>query len=100
MSSRSEASFCVTGDTLTKISAAAIAQSHKKNPHIKMDVDEKTVLLHPAAQAVLMDLVPIISVFARHAPRQKEAVIAAFNHAGKYTLMVSELIDFVIYLRF
>jgi cation-transporting ATPase 13A1 len=38
----------------------------------------------------LKDLVPLISVFARHAPHQKEAVVAAFNHGGYHTLMCGD----------
>ena len=52
--------------------------------------EEKIVLLDPIAQAVLTKLVPLISVFARHAPHQKEAVLAAFNHGGFRTLMVGD----------
>ena len=59
----------------------------KENGQEDAYIDTKTVLLHPDAQTTLQRLVPLISVFARHAPRQKEAVIAAFNGAGRYTLM-------------
>jgi magnesium-transporting ATPase (P-type) len=80
---RAEASFSVTGDVLVQVAAAAVTASHSKNQHL----DEKHVLLHPDAQSVLAKLVPLVSVFARHAPHQKEAVIAAFNHGGYCTLM-------------
>jgi cation-transporting ATPase 13A1 len=55
-----------------------------------MKKDEKQVLFHPAAQAVLKELVPFVSVFARHAPRQKEAIIAALNLGGYNTLMCGD----------
>ena len=35
-------------------------------------------------------MAPIVSVFARHAPRHKEAVIAAFNASGSHTLMCGD----------
>jgi manganese-transporting P-type ATPase len=35
-------------------------------------------------------LVPLISVFGRHTPHQKEAVVAAFNAAGYRTLMCGD----------
>lgn len=89
---RSEASFCVSGAVLTKVASAAV-RFHGSIISKGGDTgvtDDKNLLLHPAAQSVLKDLVPIISVFARHAPRQKEAVIAAFNLAGRHTLMCGD----------
>jgi len=47
-------------------------------------------LLGSSAQNVLKMLVPCVSVFARCAPRQKEAVITALNGAGRYTLMCGD----------
>jgi hypothetical protein len=49
--------------------AAIQANPHSKPKSLTASKDEKTVLFDPAAQKVLKDLVPIISVFARHAPR-------------------------------
>ena len=89
MISSDEASFCISGAVLAKVAAAAVRcnPGHSKSP---MLTDEKTVLFHPAAQAVLKDLVRLIAVFARHAPRQKEAAVAAFNLSGRYTLMCGD----------
>ena len=39
---------------------------------------------------VRKDIAMDISVFARHAPRQKEAIIAAFNAGGKTSLMCGD----------
>lgn len=52
--------------------------------------DEKQVLLHPASQLFLMEIVPLCAVFARCNPRQKEAIIAAFNLGGFITLMCGD----------
>ena len=41
-------------------------------------------------RTVLQKIVPLVSVFARHAPRQKEAVIAALNGNGSVTLMCGD----------
>jgi cation-transporting ATPase 13A1 len=81
-SMRDKASFCISGDILAKIANASLQHELSKGHR-----DEKHVLLHPDAQAVLAKLVPLISVFARHAPHQKEAVIAAFNCSGHCTMM-------------
>ena len=84
------AGICVAGDTLTKLAIEAVRQKAQIIGGSSLDsgiVDTKTVLLHPDAQSTMQNLVPLISVFARHAPRQKEAVIAAFNGAGRYTMM-------------
>ncbi|KAL9179232.1 hypothetical protein ACHAXT_008522 [Thalassiosira profunda] len=83
------ASFCVAGDVLTKLAIHAV----ELNTAVKSgpaQIDDRTVLNHPAAKAALSQLVPIISVFARHAPRHKEAVIAAFNASGRHTLMCGD----------
>ena len=48
-----------------------------------------TLLSKPALSS-LRSIVPHVSVFARHAPKQKEAVIAALNEAGRYTMMCGD----------
>jgi P-type ATPase of unknown pump specificity (type V) len=90
LSTRSISAVCVTGDTLTRIAIDAVRQKLNGETGSSTFVDPKTVLLHPDAQALLQKLVPVISVFARHAPRQKEAVVAAFNGAGRITLMCGD----------
>lgn len=86
-----EAAFCVTGAVLEKVTAAAVQASPVTSSKTTLPPkDEKTVLFDPAAQEVLKVLVPLISVFARHAPRQKEAVIAAYNLSGRHTLMCGD----------
>lgn len=77
-----DASFCLTGDILVQVATSLLATEEGNDAVFS----EKTLLMHPRVQSVLKELVPIISVFARHAPHQKEAVVAAFNLAGKYTL--------------
>jgi cation-transporting ATPase 13A1 len=89
MVQKSEIAVCVTGDILNKIAIDAINAKRSKRGQ-EVYLDPKTVLLHPAAQAVLQKLVPLVSVFARHAPRQKEAVIAALNGNGSITLMCGD----------
>ena len=49
------------------------------NQLIEQPTDEKQILLHPATQDVLKDIVPMCAVFARCNPRQKEAIVAAFD---------------------
>jgi magnesium-transporting ATPase (P-type) len=74
------AAVCVTGDTLTKIATDAV---RKKMDSKDSYIDPKTVLLHPDAQSTLINLVPLISVFARHAPRQK------VSSSEQYPLLLS-----------
>ena len=77
--------ICLSGQVLDEI-GRALLQDQK-------DVvvgNAEQILFHPYVQAFLKELVPSISVFARHAPRQKEAVIAAFNEAGFKTLMCGD----------
>ena len=86
------AAICVSGDVLTKVAMDAVQmKARNDNEQRNVNIDVKTVLLHPDAQVTLQNLVPLVSVFARHAPRQKEAVVAAFNGAGRYTLMCGKL---------
>ena len=77
--------ICMSGQVLDEI-GRALLQDQK-------DVvvgNAEQVIFYPHVQAFLKELVPSISVFARHAPRQKEAVIAAFNEAGFKTLMCGD----------
>jgi cation-transporting ATPase 13A1 len=86
-----EISLCVSGDTLLKLALAVVQESSSVEGIAGLaKKDEKHVLLHPAVQEMLKELVPLISVFARHAPRQKEAVVAAFNLRGYHTLMCGD----------
>ena len=87
-------SLCVTGDALLKL-AIALAKEATVDQDETVIVsltkkDEKHVLFHPQVQDKLKELVPLISVFARHAPRQKEAIVAAFNLGGLHTLMAGD----------
>ena len=51
---------------------------------------EESGLLTAPALAALSTIVPYVSVFARHAPRHKEAVVAALNLCGKFTMMCGD----------
>eukprot|EP00977_Amphora_coffeiformis_P013872 scaffold3763_cov165-Amphora_coffeaeformis.AAC.23 len=84
---KGEASFCLTGDCIADIANLAMSSGSKDPVSTK---DEKALLLNPRVQRALLNLVPFVSVFARHAPYQKEAVVAALNHAGHTTLMVGD----------
>ena len=84
-------SFCISGETLVALAHHAVqASSSSPMPMRSSTLDETNLLLGPASQSVLKQLVPIISVFARHAPHQKEAVVAAFNNGGSQTLMCGD----------
>ena len=89
MARNNEVAFCISGDVLVALATTALCmeQGHQTMPS---QIDEKGVLLSPSAQKALQTLVPIISVFARHAPHQKEAVVAAFNAGGNRTLMCGD----------
>eukprot|EP00980_Cylindrotheca_fusiformis_P026148 scaffold15472_cov117-Cylindrotheca_fusiformis.AAC.12 len=82
-----EATLCISGDILQKL-VMSIVDREEVVPMLKKE--EKHALFHPSAQAILKDIVPLVSVFARHAPRQKEAIIAAFNLGGYKTLMCGD----------
>jgi len=84
-----KANFCVSGDVLAKLANHAIEMPTVGGKTFEVD-DERVVLNHPAARLALSHLVPLCSVFARHAPRHKEAVIAAFNASGRHTLMCGD----------
>lgn len=83
------ANFCVNGDVLTKVANHAVRMATTNNSLVA-SLDDRAVLNHPAAMKELSRLAPIISVFARHNPRQKEAVISAFNSSGRHTLMCGD----------
>ena len=82
--------LCVSGDTLQKLAATIVQRHQLDDTSIGHVTDEKQVLLHPATQNILRDIVPMFSVFARHNPRQKEAIVAAFNLGGFITLMCGD----------
>ncbi|KAL7459250.1 hypothetical protein ACHAWC_011327 [Mediolabrus comicus] len=85
---KGEAAVCITGDVLGKLAVWAIERaSPEKSASV---IDERTALNHPAARTELALIAPLVSVFARHAPRHKEAVIAAFNASGAHTLMCGD----------
>lgn len=91
MSKQGEAAFCISGDALVSLASLAVQlERSTEMPTRVSTLDEKHLLLSPASQSVLKMLVPIVSVFARHAPHQKEAVVAAFNHGGFQTLMCGD----------
>jgi cation-transporting ATPase 13A1 len=77
--------ICLSGQTLDEIGWALVEKQQQN-----FVVDAEQILFQPSVQAFLKELLPSISVFARHAPRQKEAVIAAFNEAGYKTLMCGD----------
>ncbi|KAL3915148.1 MAG: hypothetical protein SGILL_005782 [Bacillariaceae sp.] len=82
--------LCVSGDVLQKLVLRVVEESKSKSALKRQPTDEKQLLLHPEAQALLKDIVPLVQVYARHAPRQKEAIIAAFNLGGFKTLMCGD----------
>ena len=90
MESAGEASFCMTGETLTSIAMEAMQEYSGRQHRNASALDEKHLLLHPASQSRLAAIVPLISVFARHTPHQKEAVVAAFNRGGYKTCMCGD----------
>jgi manganese-transporting P-type ATPase len=95
MSQENEAAFCMSGDVLVGLATIALQlyQSSSKSPAANsrsVPLDEKAILMSAPAQNILQTLAPLISVFARHAPHQKEAVVAALNHGGHQTLMCGD----------
>jgi len=83
-----KAAVCITGDVLAKLAVSAIERASTEKG--SFEIDERIALNHPAARTELALIAPIVSVFARHAPRHKEAVIAAFNASGSHTLMCGD----------
>lgn len=88
MSKQGEAAFCISGDVLVELATLALRLESSTTYNSRLD--EKHLLLSPESQSILKVVAPLISVFARHAPYQKEAVVAAFNHAGFQTLMCGD----------
>jgi manganese-transporting P-type ATPase len=76
---------CLSGQALDELGCALLEgrQEAALGNH-------EQILFQPIVQSFLKELVPSVSVFARHAPRQKEAIIAAFNEAGYKTLMCGD----------
>ena len=89
MAATGDASFCLTGDILIQVATAAVLGAHDTLRKTS-NVNEKSLLLHPKAQGILKDLVAIVSVYARHAPHQKEAIVAAFNLSGHFTMYTGD----------
>jgi manganese-transporting P-type ATPase len=83
-------SLCVSGETIHKLASFMSERSLSVQRNEYGRKDEKQTLFHPDAQTLLKDIVPAITVFARHAPRQKEAIIAALNLGGLKTLMCGD----------
>jgi len=88
-----DASLCISGDVLRDLATRVVGGSNaisRPSTASKGEDEDKHALFDPAAQDVLKSLVPLVSVFARHAPRQKEAIVAAFNLGGFKTLMCGD----------
>ena len=86
----SEVALCISGDALQILASTIVQKNQINNASMGQVNDEKQVLLHPASQLFLMEIVPLCAVFARCNPRQKEAIIAAFNFGGFITLMCGD----------
>ena len=82
----SKAAFCLEGSTLLRIALLIMGIPDG----VLESSGEKDLLLRPPVQAVLCKIVPCVSVFGRHTPYQKEAVVSAFNRSGSRTLMVGD----------
>ena len=76
---KGHAAVCMTGDVLSKIAMNAVHQS--RDSYLTSNKGS-TYLHHPAARKAIAKIVPLVSVFARHEPRHKEAIISAFNSIG------------------
>mmetsp|Transcript_30122 Transcript_30122/g.72302 ORF Transcript_30122/g.72302 Transcript_30122/m.72302 type:complete len:251 (-) Transcript_30122:1179-1931(-) len=86
-----DASLCISGDALQDLVTGIVGGNNSTFGSSEVSRgEEKHALFDPAAQVVLMRLVPLVSVFARHAPRQKEAIVAAINLGGFKTLMCGD----------
>lgn len=82
--------ICVTGDTLDWLGKAIVKEEAASEYRLLAAKKDQQILFHPSAQDFLKHLVPCVSVYARHAPRQKEAIVAAFNAGGYNTLMCGD----------
>jgi cation-transporting ATPase 13A1 len=87
---KKEIALCVSGDVLQQLVLKIVELELRMGDSEIILNDEKQALFHPAAQNVLKDFVPLVSVFARHAPRQKEAIVAAYNLSNLKTLMCGD----------
>ena len=76
---KGHAAICMTGDVLTQIAVKAVRESHGS---FSAPIKDSAILNHPAAKKAIAEIVPIVSIFARHEPRHKEAIILAFNSLG------------------
>mmetsp|Transcript_30054 Transcript_30054/g.34474 ORF Transcript_30054/g.34474 Transcript_30054/m.34474 type:complete len:1431 (+) Transcript_30054:65-4357(+) len=85
-----EVALCISGDALQKLAVIIVGRNQLGDISIGHVTDEKQILLHPATQDILMEIVPMCAVFARCNPRQKEAIVAAFNLGGFITLMCGD----------
>jgi cation-transporting ATPase 13A1 len=86
-----DASLCISGDALQDLMSGLVGGDKPNSGSSEVSRGEdKHALFDPAAQAILTSLVPLVSVFARHAPRQKEAIVAAINLGGFKTLMCGD----------
>jgi manganese-transporting P-type ATPase len=88
--------FCISGDTLGEIAALSSSSTTKRTASASPAssssslADEKSLLLSDGPQRALARIVKLVSVFARHTPHQKEAVIAALNRSGEQTMMAGD----------
>jgi manganese-transporting P-type ATPase len=82
--------FCISGDTMGEIAALSSSSTTKRTASSSSLADEKSLLLSDGPQRSLARIVNLVSVFARHTPHQKEAVIAAFNRSGEQTMMAGD----------
>jgi len=87
---KNEIALCVSGDILQQLVVKILELELRMGGLGNILNDEKQALFHPAAQNALKDIVPLVSVFARHAPRQKEAIVAAYNLSSMKTLMCGD----------
>jgi len=90
MVAKREVAICISGDTLQKLMVTIFQRCNTNdllNGHV---TDEKQFLFHPTTQGFMKEVVPLCTVFARCNPRQKEAIVAAFNLGGSITLMCGD----------
>ncbi len=82
--------LCLSGECLDQLGQSVVKNEVGSDFASLLQKNEQQLLFHPRAQSLLKELVPAVAVFARHAPRQKEAIVAAFNAAGFKTLMCGD----------